>query len=58
MSKKSYDQRLKERWLRKQRKQDAECDASMSEFRRMGEMAKSIAFVLPILPTLFRKRNR
>jgi len=55
MARKSYDQRLKERWLKKQRKQDAECDASISEFRRMGEMARSVAAFLPIL---FRKRNR
>lgn len=52
IAKKSYDQRLKERWLRKQRKEDAECNASMSEFRRMEKMARSI------LPFLFRKRNR
>lgn len=56
MSKKSFDQRLKEKWLRKQREENAQRSASMSEFRRMNEMVDSVAAY--VLPVLFRRRNR
>ena len=53
MARKSYDQRLKERWLRKQKKERE--ILGISDFRLMANFYSAVSFLLPML---FRKRNR
>ncbi len=52
MSKKSYDQRLKERWKRKQKRENIYYD--MKGFS-LSDAYAATAFILPFL---FGKRNR
>ncbi len=53
MSKKSYDQRLKERWKRKQKHKII--PDFTGGFPQLGDIYAATSFILPLL---FRKRNR
>lgn len=50
MARKSYDQRLKERWLRKEREERVLCNTAMNEFYKMENTSRYVAaFILPII---------
>ena len=55
MAKKSYDQRLKERWLRKQQKDKDQLQSWRGFDKAMSKMSDMAALILPFL---FGKRNR
>ena len=54
MARKSYDQRLKERWLRKQKKEDYYHDTMLE----LPSLKSMVNMAMAILPILFRKRNK
>ncbi len=54
MSKKSYDQRLKERWKRKEQK-EAYHHKNMTDYSGLKDMFN---WTFAFLPFLFRKRKR
>jgi hypothetical protein len=54
MSKKSYDQRLRERWKRREEKEKFSRQG-LGRFYDMSNMAGQLALILPFL---FGKRNR
>ncbi len=54
MARKSYDQRLKERWLRKQKKENYDRFPGL-ELSYMRDRNHHLALILPLL---LRKRNR
>lgn len=56
MAKKSYDQRLKERWLRKQKGEQAKWDSR--RYNGFPGGARMMAGMATILSLLFKKRNR
>ena len=51
MSKKNYNQRLKERWAKKQKEKDHRTQRAMDEFSKMYNMAKRVG---KIIPSIFR----
>lgn len=54
MGRKSYDQRLKERWKLRQKKADIRYDIT-KDFYKMEDLYAATAWIMPFL---FGKRNR
>ena len=49
MSKKNYNQRLKERWANKQKERNYEMQRAMDEFSKMYDSAQQMGEIIPVI---------